>query len=105
MKKTIISALLGIVSISAFAQTKDEKIKQPITSISDSLAIAKQQAIELYKLLEYCKEAVSTTTSKKITVADANAIMEGIAQVQKTITDRYQPKQPADPSTDTKPKQ
>jgi hypothetical protein len=96
MKKVIIIALFGIVSSAAFAQAKKETTKvQP--AANDSLVISKDQAIQVFNLLEYCKEAVSTTVSKKITVADANSILQGIVQLQKSIADRYQPKQAGTP--------
>jgi hypothetical protein len=35
-------------------------------------------------------------------VADANTIMDGIANVQKIIADKYQPKQPTAPAKEVK---
>jgi len=105
MKKVILVTLFGIVSMSAFSQNKKEVLKSAaIVSTDSSLTLKKEQAIELYKLMEYCKEAVSTTVSKKITVADATSIMASIVEVQKIIAERYQPKQPDNTST-AKPKE
>lgn len=105
MKKVILIALFGIISISAFSQNKKEVLKPAIIAASDSsLTFKKEQAIELYKLMEYCKEAISTTISKKITVADAASVMANIVEVQKIIAERYQPKQPENTSI-VKPKE
>ena len=100
MKKVIIVALFGIVSMSAFSQNKKEILKPATTVTTDSsFILKKEQAVDLYKLLEYCKEAVSTTVSKKITVADATSIMTSIVEMQKIIAERYQPKQTENTST------
>jgi hypothetical protein len=114
MKKTIIIALLGIVSISAFAQSKTVNVNikkadvvnigtEGKATVDSSFAIPKKTAISLYGLLDACKEAVATTSSKKITVADANVILESISNFQKTIYEAYAPKEQA-PSVAKKPK-